>query len=186
MDLSKEIDSDQLESMTVSQTVFRPSQTSSATPSPSGGQSVSSALPLETFERLIIGHSVLSVIGFLVVLPFGAIISRWGRPFTNKWFKYHWSSQVVVSIPIVVIGWTLGLLAVADQGGIHADDAHKVCVFFAFVEHDLIIQTSSWLASCYCQYTCSNFVWVRSFIFVNPHIRLDTLLRTFYMPGWEF
>lgn len=129
MDLSKEIDSDQLESMTVSQTVFRPSQTSSAIPSPSGGQSVSSALPLETFERLIIGHSVLSVIGFLVVLPFGAIISRWGRPFTNKWFKYHWSSQVVVSIPIVVIGWTLGLLAVADQGGIHADDAHKVCVF---------------------------------------------------------
>lgn len=84
--------------------------------------------PLQSFEKLIIAHASISAVGFLVILPFGALVARWGRTFTQKWFYYHWISLVFLSIPMVVIGWSLGPLSVADQGNKHADDVHKVGV----------------------------------------------------------
>jgi hypothetical protein len=129
LDLSKEIDDDDLPTQSGSQTVFNPTQT--GTPSPTGrpGDDEDGGTSLETFEKLIIGHAVMTVVGFLIVLPFGALVARWGRTFTDKWFKYHWRTQVAVSIPIVMIGWTLGPLSIADQGGVHVDTAHKVSVY---------------------------------------------------------
>lgn len=127
LDLSKELDLDDLNPSSTA-TVFNPSQTGAPSPSDGLGSEDTSPgePPLETFEKLIIGHAVMTVVGFLIALPFGAIMARWGRTFTSNWFKFHWRTQVVVSIPMVMIGWTLGPLAIADQGGIHANDAHKV------------------------------------------------------------
>ena len=85
-------------------------------------------IPFAPFEKMIIVHGVFTIVGFLIVLPFGALIARWGRTFTDNWFYYHWTTQVVLSIPVIVVGWALGPLAVATQGTSHADDAHKVCV----------------------------------------------------------
>jgi len=69
----------------------------------------------------------LSTLGFLVILPLGALVARWARTFTSRWFNYHWIIQVVFSIPIVITGWALGPLAVADQGSNHVSNIHKIC-----------------------------------------------------------
>ena len=104
------------------------SQTSSGN---SSGSSVPSSgsesdVPFAPFEKMIIVHGVFTVSGFLVILPFGAIFARWGRSFTDNWFYYHWTTQVILSIPVIVVGWALGPLAVATQDVAHANDAHKV------------------------------------------------------------
>ncbi|THH02975.1 hypothetical protein EW145_g6640 [Phellinidium pouzarii] len=93
---------------------------------PVGGDSSVVPTPFESFERIAIGHAILSVVGFLVILPIGALVARWCRTFTENWFYYHWITQVVLSIPVIVTGWALGPLAVSTQGVGHADDVHKI------------------------------------------------------------
>ena len=50
-------------------------------------------LPLQSFQKMIIAHAVLCVIGFLILLPAGAILARYARTFTNMWFHGHWVFQ---------------------------------------------------------------------------------------------
>ena len=73
-------------------------------------------------------HAVLSAAGFLILLPLGALVARWGRVFTPKWFAAHWFLNVVLGIPLICIGWALGPLAVAQQGLEHVVTAHQVSV----------------------------------------------------------
>ncbi|KAH8117435.1 hypothetical protein DFH11DRAFT_1687438 [Phellopilus nigrolimitatus] len=110
------------------------STTTSPSSSPSSPQidGGNGEVALKGFENIIIAHGVLCVAGFLMILPIGALIARWGRTLSENWFHYHWETQVVFSIPVVVVGWALGPLAVAAQGATHADDAHKICGILLF------------------------------------------------------
>ena len=51
------------------------------------------SIPLMAYEKLIIAHAFFCSIGFLVMLPIGAISARYLRTFTGKWFKIHWIAQ---------------------------------------------------------------------------------------------
>jgi len=134
--LSNHMDADDLPS--ASQATFgspEPPPPSSDSPLPSNPSSdtpVIGSPPFKTFEKLIVAHAVIVSMGFLVILPTGAMVARWGRLISDKWFYYHWFIQVVISIPVVVIGWTLGPLAVAEQGAKHASDAHKAIGILLF------------------------------------------------------
>ncbi|KLO18557.1 hypothetical protein SCHPADRAFT_113148 [Schizopora paradoxa] len=136
LNLQGQLDADDLPS--ASQANFgspEPPSQPTGLPSPTGSPSdsqVTGSPPFKTFEKLIVAHAVIVTMGFLVILPTGAMVARWGRMVSDKWFYYHWFIQVVISIPIVVIGWTLGPLAVAEQGAKHADDSHKAIGILLF------------------------------------------------------
>ncbi|OSD02836.1 hypothetical protein PYCCODRAFT_1444915 [Trametes coccinea BRFM310] len=78
-------------------------------------------------SALLVAHAVVSAVGFLVLLPLSALIGRWARTFTPRWFSAHWFITVVLGIPAVCIGWALGPLAVTQEGKAHAVTAHQVC-----------------------------------------------------------
>ncbi|KAL7283201.1 hypothetical protein ACG7TL_002628 [Trametes sanguinea] len=86
------------------------------------------AAPSHT-NRLLVAHAVVSAVGFLVLLPLSALIGRWARTFTPRWFSAHWFITVVLGIPAVCIGWALGPLAVTQEGKAHAVTAHQVRAF---------------------------------------------------------
>ena len=124
LDLTKEMDIEDQPELNPSQTGTT-SGVSSTSPASSQTESSIDA-PFSIFERMIIAHGVLCVLGFLILLPMGALLARWGRTFASRWFHYHWWVTVIFSVPTISLGWALGFLAVADQGAAHADDAHKV------------------------------------------------------------
>lgn len=97
--------------------------TGSSTPGTNGNSNFGG---LNTSGKLIYAHAVISVLGFLLVLPLGALFARWARTLSNDWFFYHWGNQVFLGIPIIVVGWTLGPLAVSANKGGHFNDLHKV------------------------------------------------------------
>ena len=57
------------------------------------GDQVFSGIPLLPYQKYIIAHAILSMLGFLVFLPLGAIVARWLRTFTSIWFTAHWVIQ---------------------------------------------------------------------------------------------
>ena len=121
LDLTKTMDIEDDPESASSQTTS--SSTSSISPtqiSPSNGPSST------TSGRLVIAHSILSVFGFIFLLPMGALLARWGRTFSSRWFHYHWWIMVIFSVPTISLGWALGFLAVAEHGVAHGDSAHKV------------------------------------------------------------
>lgn len=70
------------------------SSSSGSAPSAStSGDQVFSGIPLLPYQKYIIAHAILSMLGFLVFLPLGAIIARWLRTFTPIWFTAHWVIQ---------------------------------------------------------------------------------------------
>jgi hypothetical protein len=52
--------------------------------------------PLLSYEKYIVAHAILMVIGFLLLLPLGAIIARYVRTFSPVWFRMHWIIQWVL------------------------------------------------------------------------------------------
>jgi hypothetical protein len=82
--------------------------------------------PLLPYQKMLQAHAILCGLGFLVVLPTGALLARWGRTFTNSWFQFHWIVQAVVGIPIIVSGWSLAVAGVITKEGTHFDDTHKI------------------------------------------------------------
>ncbi|KAI0085042.1 hypothetical protein BDY19DRAFT_1076837 [Irpex rosettiformis] len=95
--------------------------TSSASTS---GDQVFSGIPLLPYQKYIIAHAILSVLGFLVFLPLGAIIARWFRTFTSIWYTAHWVLQFGVAMPVIVISFALGIQAVKLNGIQDLADAH--------------------------------------------------------------
>ena len=53
-------------------------------------------IPLLPFEKYIIGHAVLCVIGFLGLLPLGALLARYTRTYSPAWFTAHWIVQFAI------------------------------------------------------------------------------------------
>lgn len=84
--------------------------------------------PFEKHERIIIAHGVIASIGFLVLLPAGSLIARWGRTMTPKWFKIHQTINMSIAVPVITLGWILGPIAVFDHQATHLFDAHQVCI----------------------------------------------------------
>lgn len=82
--------------------------------------------PLLEYEKYIIAHGILMVIGFLFLLPLGALIARYLRTFSPFWFRLHWIIQWVLALPVIVAGFAVGVESVNKMGaGGHLDDTHK-------------------------------------------------------------
>jgi hypothetical protein len=81
---------------------------------------------LQPYQRLLVVHAVLCSLGFLLVLPVGALVARWSRTFNSHWFKAHWITQLIVGGSIITAGWGLAIAAVVQKNGVHFDDTHKV------------------------------------------------------------
>jgi len=105
-----------------------PTSSSGAYPtaSPTGGSSGSLvALPLLPYQKLIVAHAILCTVGFLLLLPLGALLARFLRTFIPTWFKSHWIVQFALAGPTIVIGVILGIQAVIEAKAMHLDDDHK-------------------------------------------------------------
>ena len=55
-------------------------------------------IPLLPFEKYIVGHAVMCVIGFLGLLPLGAITARYTRTYTPQWYSAHWIIQFAIGV----------------------------------------------------------------------------------------
>ncbi|KAL6303522.1 hypothetical protein BKA93DRAFT_818015 [Sparassis latifolia] len=110
--------------------------TDPVTNSPSGGTVTLGLLP---FEKLIVAHGIICVIGFLVLLPAGALLARYFRTFTTKWFKAHWIVQFAFGGVIILVGWGLGIAAVQQSFSGHFNDDHKKWGLALFVLYILQI-----------------------------------------------
>lgn len=67
--------------------------TSNSTTTDGGDASDGALGPLASYEKMWIAHGILTTVGFLVLLPFGALIARYTRSFTTYWYTGHWMFQ---------------------------------------------------------------------------------------------
>jgi len=79
-------------------------------------------------EKFIILHGFLVSVGFLVLLPAGSLIGRYGRAFTPKWFKFHRLSNFVIAGPVITLGVLLGPVVVFEKASfrIHFANTHEI------------------------------------------------------------
>ncbi|KAF8893580.1 CBD9-like protein [Infundibulicybe gibba] len=133
-----------LESGVLRLDLTKPLSPSSTAPgaTPTGGSAddslpgSSDSLPLLPYQRLIVAHAILVVLGFLLFLPAGALLARYLRTFSPTWFQGHWIFQFAISGPLIVAGVALGIQSVSTAGAPHLDDAHKkwgVAIFVLYV-----------------------------------------------------
>ena len=78
---------------------YAPPPTVGNDPTTSSPTTQSLVIPLLPFEKYIVAHAVFSVIGFLGLLPLGALLARYTRTFSPKWFKAHWIVQFAIGAP---------------------------------------------------------------------------------------
>ncbi|KAG2015526.1 hypothetical protein CC2G_008790 [Coprinopsis cinerea AmutBmut pab1-1] len=83
------------------------------------------SVPLTGNQKTLLAHAVVATVGFLVILPIGALIPRYLRTFASGWFKFHWIIQFILGGLAVVIGVILGIVGVANSGGTHVNSTHK-------------------------------------------------------------
>jgi len=107
--------------------------------------------PLSQLERRARSHAILSAIGFLILLPVGVLVARYSRTLRYKqvselsegkkhlltslsltllwnqsrWFWAHSTIQLVVSAPVILLGWALGYKTAMEFEGGHYNDPHK-------------------------------------------------------------
>ncbi|KAJ7587082.1 CBD9-like protein [Mycena floridula] len=93
-------------------------------PVSSDGSPVSTSIG-QDYERLILVHAILCVIGFLLLLPAGALLARYLRTRSPSWFMGHWIAQFALSAPLIVAGFAIGFTVVSGSGETHLDDRHK-------------------------------------------------------------
>ncbi len=90
---------------------------------------VTASGPWGNHEKLIAAHGILLVTGFLVLLPTGSLIARWTRTISPKWFKVHSFINMSIAMPIIIIGWLLGPMAVIDHQAGHLISTHQASYF---------------------------------------------------------
>ncbi|KAH7076322.1 hypothetical protein BKA62DRAFT_733411 [Auriculariales sp. MPI-PUGE-AT-0066] len=96
----------------------------------------STALPaLTKAQKLIIAHAILFTIGFMLLLPAGALFARLLRTTTPHWFKGHWIIQFYLTAPVLLIGLATAVAGVADRGTPHFSSSHEklglvLCVLY--------------------------------------------------------
>ncbi|KAE9385519.1 hypothetical protein BT96DRAFT_868385 [Gymnopus androsaceus JB14] len=101
-----------------------------------GSTVAASSTALLPFQRLVIAHGILLTIGFLVFLPSGVLLARYLRTFSAKWFTGHWIVQVMISGPVIIIGFALGIRAVVETGAPPLSDNHMkwgVAIFVLYI-----------------------------------------------------
>jgi hypothetical protein len=88
----------------------------------------STANEFNRLEKVIVLHAFCVSLGFLVLLPAGSLIARWGRSFTPKWFKAHLVSNMVFALPVITLGVLLGpvIVYIKPTFRIHLANAHEV------------------------------------------------------------
>ncbi|GLB37082.1 putative protein with possible catecholamine-binding domain present in a variety of eukaryotic proteins [Lyophyllum shimeji] len=82
-------------------------------------------IPFLPYQRMIIAHAIFCVVGFLLLLPAGALLARYLRTFTPTWFTGHWLAQFAVAGPTIIAGVALGIQSVSKAGAFHLNDDHK-------------------------------------------------------------
>jgi len=87
--------------------------------------------PRPRYQKLI-WHGILLSAGFLVLLPTGSLVARWGRTFTPRWFRAHRIINFGIALPVIAAGFILGPLAVLDRQARHFADAHQICGVLLF------------------------------------------------------
>jgi len=97
----------------------------SSSSSGSDSSTGTSSIPLQGYQKLIVGHAVLCVLGFLFILPAGALFARYARTFMSNWFQGHWILQFALAGPVIFVGVILGIAAVSQAKAKHLDDTHK-------------------------------------------------------------
>lgn len=112
------------------------SQTTTSSPTRSSVPEPSLETDHHFHDPILGAHGVLSFIGFMVLLPAAALIPRWGRTRSAAWFKAHWLLSVVLGIPIIVISWVLGPLAVSRRGRRHVINEHQVMLALSWSLND--------------------------------------------------
>lgn len=85
-------------------------------------------VPWGNHEKLIAVHAIFVSFGFLVLLPSGSLVARWTRTITPKWFRAHSMINMTFGLPIILIGWIFGPIAVANHDAPHFVTAHQVSV----------------------------------------------------------
>jgi len=65
-------------------------------------------IPLTYYEVKARNHALLCTIGFLILLPLGALLPRIIRTFTQRWWIAHFVIQFLLAGPIIFAGWALG------------------------------------------------------------------------------
>lgn len=73
-------------------TTNSPSDAGTTTPSPTDD------IPLLPYQRIIVAHAIFCIVGFLVLLPVGALLARYLRTFTSTWFTGHWVTQFAIGM----------------------------------------------------------------------------------------
>jgi len=80
---------------------------------------------LTPFEVRVRNHAVLCTVGFLILLPIGALVARYSRTLPYKWFYAHWIIQFVIAGPVIFAGWALGHQTSTFLGAGHFIDPHQ-------------------------------------------------------------
>lgn len=73
----------------------------SSSPGSGSGSSttpVAPTIPLLPYQKILVAHAIMCVIGFLFLLPAGALLARYLRAFNNTWFKGHWVIQLALGM----------------------------------------------------------------------------------------
>ncbi|KAH6918954.1 hypothetical protein BKA70DRAFT_35259 [Coprinopsis sp. MPI-PUGE-AT-0042] len=79
-----------------------------------------------THTTVVLLHAFFLSFAFLGLLPTGVITARWARTFTPVWFKVHWIVNYPLAMPLVLLGWVLGPIAVNQHRSGHFNDKHKI------------------------------------------------------------
>ncbi|KAF5376527.1 hypothetical protein D9757_008300 [Collybiopsis confluens] len=61
-----------------------------------------------------------------LLLPAGALVARWTRTFSGRWFKAHKILNFMIALPVILVGWSLGPFAVFDAQAAHFMDTHQI------------------------------------------------------------
>ncbi|KAI0644677.1 hypothetical protein C8Q79DRAFT_1011697 [Trametes meyenii] len=110
-------------------------------------------VPLQPYQKMIIAHALLCTVGFLIMLPAGALLARYARTFTNAWFTGHWIFQLAFAGPVIVAGVALGISSVESAKATHLDDDHKkwgIAIFVLYFAQILLgaivhyVKPTSW------------------------------------------
>ncbi|KAF9553565.1 hypothetical protein CPC08DRAFT_822235 [Agrocybe pediades] len=91
---------------------------------PRGGQN-RVVFPLNFIEIRARRHAILCTIGFLILLPIGALIARYSRTLRYKWFWAHWIFQLVIAGPVLLAGWSDGYKTTSILETGHFKDPHQ-------------------------------------------------------------
>ncbi|KAG6821146.1 hypothetical protein H0H93_005366 [Arthromyces matolae] len=95
---------------------------------------------------IIIAHGVLCSLGFLVLLPAGALFARWGRSMTPRWLGIHRMINSTVAFPFITLGWILGPVVVFNhQGKELLDDVHQLTGLLLVIMYYFQVALGRWV-----------------------------------------